>query len=122
VGNPDRRPVLSDVTFQDLSIPAIAATILLGCSNNTDEQRAAAQAAADAYCDCAAETAARDPAELATQLELCKPEEAKWHAAWEGLPDRANGDDTALAISNYQAGCYGLVHDAWGNARISLPD
>ena len=110
------------MTPRHLAIPILAAAFLLGCSNNTQQQRDAAQAAADGYCNCATKIAAEDPATLSARTELCKQEETAWKTAWEGLPDRANGDDDALAISNYQSGCYTILHDAWGAARTAASD
>ncbi len=74
-----------------------------GCSKaNLD----GSNAAANAYCDCA-KSALKLPK---PQREVaCKAESAAWDKAWKAGP---GGDNPkALAIFDYQHGCYKILHD-----------
>ncbi len=89
-----------------------------GCNPNTQEQRDAAKAAADSYCDCA-EALLKTPVDELGKMrgdQLCRAESDAYNAAWEALPARADGDDEAAAISSYLYDCHKILRDAHGIA------
>src|SRR4051794_27616226 len=99
-------------TNHSLFIVAIATFMVMvsGCSKDKSAQRAAANKAADAYCDCVAK-AVKLPAEQRKGAQ-CEAENTAWEAAWKKVPGGAEDDDKAAAIFDAAHKCYVMLHEA----------
>lgn len=102
-------------TGASATVLTVVALVGLACNGNTQEQRDVASKAADEYCECTLELSKLPPEELAAKpmAGLCASQQDAWNAAWEGLPDRAAGDDKAMAISEYYGKCFSLMSDSY---------
>ena len=105
-----------------LSSCGMAAILLVAAcgESNPPELNAAAQKAADAYCDCVKTEAAKSPAELAATKNPCQKEEKAYKDAWAALPV-AGRDPKAEPIFTYQHACYNILSDARSKALDSAP-
>lgn len=104
-----------------LSSCGVAAILVLAAcgESNPPELNAAAQKAADAYCECVKALVSKPAAELAA-ADPCRKEEKAYQDAWAALPVRGR-DPKASPIFDYQNQCSDILNNARTKARESAP-